>query len=36
MLHSVIEVLVPGVLKVHLQGQEDKDEDTWKYQVLQP
>jgi hypothetical protein len=34
MLHSVIGVLVPGVLKVYLQGQKDKDEDTWKYQVV--
>ena len=34
MLHSVIGVLIPGVLKVHLQGQEDEDEDIWKYQVL--
>jgi len=32
--YNVIGVLVPGVLKVHLQGQEDEDEDTWKYQVL--
>ena len=29
MLHSVIGVLVSGVLKVHLQVQEDEDEDTW-------
>jgi hypothetical protein len=36
MLHSVVGVLVSGVLKVHLQVQEDEDEDTWKYQVLQP
>lgn len=34
MLHSVIGVLVPGVLKVHFQGQEDKGEDVWKYQVV--
>ena len=34
MLHGVIGVLVPGVLKVHLKGQEDEDEVTWKYQVL--
>jgi hypothetical protein len=36
MLHSVNGVLVSGVLKVNLQVQEDEDEDTWKYQVLQP
>ena len=34
MLHSVIGVLIPGVLKVYLQGQEDEDEDIWKYQIL--
>jgi len=34
MLHIVIGILVPGVLEVHIWGQEDEDDDTWKYQVL--